>query len=254
MVWHVDNNKTCYNFNRGEYCDISLYRSASYQIIEFDDIINNTYKNKGDEKMEKFTKSDLKVGMWVQTRNGSHWMIIKNCDTFNYGHQDIALIKQGAFELIFNYTENLKHVTDSDYDIIKVFGDTTVSGRTYDSDCSKKPLIWERKENQPKVWSFNGKTYEENHRLLWTWLENNPTKGKRDYFEILGCDIDSHPSVYCFACDYSENTHKCPICDNCNSTISGCLNGLYLQWDTSTGWERSKYAHEIANLPWEEKE
>lgn len=61
----------------------------------------------------RMKKSELKTGMWVTTRNGGRYLVIKDADTSSYGHQDIAFIHEEGFMVGSSYSENLKFTGDS---------------------------------------------------------------------------------------------------------------------------------------------
>lgn len=92
-------------------------------------------------------KSDLKTGMRVRTRGGTLYLVLKDCETSYYGHQELffACFTDG-FMTGDGYNEHLKHSQEIWHDIMQVY--TTTTGRcdacTLDEDdlC----LIWKRKE------------------------------------------------------------------------------------------------------------
>lgn len=96
-------------------------------------------------------KSELKTGMWVTTRGGAEYMVVKDVQTLLYGHQEIAFIGEDGFILGGNFNEDLKTTsplspTMEHYDIVEIRGSREgfISGNTY-SGCNQ-PLLWERKE------------------------------------------------------------------------------------------------------------
>lgn len=91
-----------------------------------------------------------------------------------------------------------------------------------------------------------------NHKKLWNWLAENPTKTKYDWIGwkhnggyIYIDTIDSE----CFACDYANSVCKfCPLKVSNNSFFT-CLDGLYEDWGISGSYnEVSEIALKIAKL------
>lgn len=94
------------------------------------------------------TLKDLKTGWRVRTRNGDTYIVLRGCETDDYGHQDVIFADfYNGFLIGSDYDENLLDTTDSDYDIIRVYK-TKVNGevinRNYMGD-----LVWERTD-EPK--------------------------------------------------------------------------------------------------------
>lgn len=96
-------------------------------------------------------KSELKTGMWVTTRSGAQYMVIKDVRTQLYGPQEIAFIGKEGFMLGDNYSEDLEMTTLSspfieEYDIVEIrgFREGFISANTYLVD--NQPLLWRRKE------------------------------------------------------------------------------------------------------------
>ena len=88
------------------------------------------------------------------------------------------------------------------------------------------------------------------HKELWTWLSENPEKGKGDW---PGWDNTGLILNLCFACEY-----LCAACSSCPllwPKVKGegrvCHSGgLYEKWVISRDVEsRSSLALQIANLP-----
>lgn len=91
------------------------------------------------------TKQDLKTGMWVELRNGDRYLVIKDCDTTYYGHQDIVFIKERSFTIGDGYTNDLIRIDDNrGYDIVRVLAseEMDVCACTYTGEDLK--VIWER--------------------------------------------------------------------------------------------------------------
>lgn len=94
--------------------------------------------------------TDLKTGWRVELRNGSTCIVLRDCETEQYGNQDIMFISIGNIGFIIGdgYNADMTCSYDEDwsreYDIMKVYSDY-VDGGVFDVD-RKLPLIWERKE------------------------------------------------------------------------------------------------------------
>ena len=89
------------------------------------------------------TKSDLKTGMLVQTRDGDIGLVIKKLD---------VIIFKSDYMNISDYEEDLLITPHSDADILKVsdqlFGDDLIV-EYWDEGAINSSLLWERKE-EPK--------------------------------------------------------------------------------------------------------
>lgn len=95
--------------------------------------------------MEKtFTKSDLKSGMVVRTRDNHLWLVV-----------DDLLIADTGYMNLSSYTENLSHRIPQ-YDIMQAYRKAPCWGIGFKSGLSntaiKENLIWERKE--PKEYTM----------------------------------------------------------------------------------------------------
>jgi hypothetical protein len=65
--WNKYKKDTCYNFNYGTFCDYNSY-CIDYTILEFDNFDWSEEEEKENKMKKEFTKSDLKNGMVVETR------------------------------------------------------------------------------------------------------------------------------------------------------------------------------------------
>jgi len=111
---------TCYNFNEGCFTYIDFYKNSGYKILEWSDFME------GEKAM---TKSDLKTGHLVKTRNGEWWFVCR--DMINESEKDLivrtAQDEQGLniteFMRLDSYAENL-NCTDgigaNEYDIVAI--------------------------------------------------------------------------------------------------------------------------------------
>ena len=91
-----------------------------------------------------FTKSDLKTGMVVETRNGNRYMVYES-----------RLLRHLNYAELNNYDQNMKCISDEDFDIVKCFdihsnaysiGDIISPGCNSDLD-----LLWERKPEEKVI-------------------------------------------------------------------------------------------------------
>ena len=96
-------------------------------------------------------KSELKTGMWVTTRGGDEYMVVKDVRTQLYGHQEIAFVGKEGFIVGEDFSEDLKMTSFSGpitkgYDIVEIRGSREgfISGNTYSG--RDQPLLWKRKE------------------------------------------------------------------------------------------------------------
>ena len=126
-----------------------------------------------------------------------------------------------------------------------------------------------------KTFEINGveKTLHEWHMELWNWLADNPEKEKIDWFKLKFND-NYYNEVYsdCFACQCANydsfdwiHCKKCPIIWGneefqsdifcINNLEDAFINTLFDKWTYESDMvKRSEYAHQIANLPWNESE
>lgn len=97
------------------------------------------------EEKKQFTKSDLKAGMWVETRNGNKYLILTDVNTMYYGQQKLVGINNYGFVICSEFNNDLTYKDNLDYDIMKVWG-SVVNSNTYNFVDLQSDLIWERKE------------------------------------------------------------------------------------------------------------
>lgn len=89
------------------------------------------------------TKSELKTGMLVQTRDSDVGLVIKKLD---------AIIFKSTYMSISDYEEDLSIINSSDADILKVsyqLFDSDLIVKYWDEGTINNNLLWERKE-EPK--------------------------------------------------------------------------------------------------------
>lgn len=94
----------------------------------------------------------LITGCTVELRNKERYMVVRDCNTKKYGHQDFCLIKENGFLMGSNYNEDL-YVYDiehpdpcHEFDIMKIYANTNINGNTYSMEVSEVELAWERYE------------------------------------------------------------------------------------------------------------
>ena len=92
---------------------------------------------------------DLKTGWRVRTRNGDMYVVLKDCETRNYGHQDVMFINLNTNDFIIgsNFDSNSLVYCNFEYDIMEVY-ETVVNGFVFDKTRLGE-LVWERTE-EPK--------------------------------------------------------------------------------------------------------
>lgn len=91
--------------------------------------------------------SDLKTGWRVKLRNGDTYVVLRDCETKKYGHQDVMFINLsninfGTFAIGSNYDLNFLKTSDSDFDIMKVYK-MFVNGDVFNKH-HMGDLVWER--------------------------------------------------------------------------------------------------------------
>src|SRR5574344_943375 len=82
---------------------------------------------------KEFTKSDLKNGMVIETREEERYMVVGD-----------KFIRNNGFMRIKTYQENLKYTSDNDFDIIKVYDRVTSFNQM--NYLEYLTLLWERKD------------------------------------------------------------------------------------------------------------
>ena len=80
------------------------------------------------EKIEKeFTKADIKTGMRIKLSNGDLYLVIKGCETKNYGKADVmANFNQNGFMLLDDYNDDLSFKDNKrvqGFEIVEVFSE-----------------------------------------------------------------------------------------------------------------------------------
>lgn len=261
MMKNISGHRICDNFRRSPS---SNFNTNIIKVIDFKNIINNTYKNvyreydidkentdmfNKKETKKPFTKSDLRNGDVVKRRNGSVEIVVKEAQWVEDG-----FITKDGFNFLSSINNDLKHEKFKEFDIMQVRRPSSISKCRFDAFERDWDILVYNREEEP-LW--NGRTYEENHRILWNMLADNPNMSKEEAINKMNVNGEKRPINDCFACEYTGrdsilcNCDKCPICDR---SLSGdCLNGLYDKWDDATGFEKARLAHRIANLKWTNK-
>ncbi|BCK01641.1 hypothetical protein [Anaerocolumna chitinilytica] len=88
------------------------------------------------------TKADLKTGYRVQLKNNRTYIVIKDCDTNLYEHQDIVFANSNGFVVGDGYDDSLKSYNDSNYDICFVYDKPGMRNLLILSE--KGMLLWKR--------------------------------------------------------------------------------------------------------------
>jgi hypothetical protein len=113
---------------------------------------------------KEFTKSDLKNGMVIETREEERYMVVGD-----------KFIRNNGFMRIKTYQENLKYTSDNDFDIIKVYDRVTSFNQM--NYLEYLTLLWERKdEMETKKYIIEQEYIDEDYKLIEdiTILPNNP--------------------------------------------------------------------------------
>jgi hypothetical protein len=113
---------------------------------------------------KEFTKSDLKNGMVIETREEERYMVVGD-----------KFIRNNGFMRIKTYQENLKYTSDNDFDIIKVYDRVTSFNQM--NYLEYLTLLWERKdEMETKEYIIEQEYIDEDYKLIEdiTILPNNP--------------------------------------------------------------------------------
>lgn len=96
-------------------------------------------------------KSELKTGMRVRTRSGDLWLVLKDCDTACYGHQDICFVKKGDFLTGDGYNQDLLRNEFNEYDIIEVCNSLSGGIDSLTLELSLCKPVWERSSSVPQT-------------------------------------------------------------------------------------------------------
>jgi len=91
-------------------------------------------------------KSDLKTGMRVEIRNGNIFLVVKDIDTSNYGHQDIAFVNNEGFVCGDSYDDNLNSSYSSIIEVYQVNSNGLDLLNNNFMNLDKKYSIWKRQE------------------------------------------------------------------------------------------------------------
>ena len=94
-----------------------------------------TLIKKGKKGMKEFTKSDLKTGMFVKTRDGKFAVVIAN-----------AILEFNTWIGLEGYGDNLEHTMGEAYDIIAVYKVSHSRSLSIHLKGESLTLIWERTE------------------------------------------------------------------------------------------------------------
>ena len=196
-----------------------------------------------------FTIKDLKNGDCVRLKNGLELMYVNEC-LIDYLH----CYKVNLYLDDMTY----RNRNDSSMDIIQVCrwhnGHSSIRAAILYGD-----VLFDR--NKDVTFTWNGLTMEKAHRRMWNDFADGKVKSKSEWFNEWKTKFKSteRPENLCFACEEAKHRSinddyclNCPIGEYTNE--SGCLDGLYDKWYFATGFEKFKFAHDIANLEWKENE
>lgn len=168
--WDEYEGKTCYT-NRGCFSFISHYENSDEnlqcKILNFEDV------EWGKEKMNNFTKKDIKNGAVVELRSGERFLKVDNA---LFGLYDNVLKENHTSYMLLDYYEsNLTYKSDSDYDIMKILNpNTNLFIGNYNPASALLTLnyldfswTWEREEKK-KI-----KLKDLSHNQYIKWLDDN---------------------------------------------------------------------------------
>ena len=101
---------------------------------------------------KNFTKADLKVGYVVKTRKGDLYMVMPNSDG------KLIMIKDNKYWMhLYEYNDDLTDsprtspwlgcvYADKKYDIMEVYGYSSISAYAGTIETDNRPLLWKREE------------------------------------------------------------------------------------------------------------
>ena len=130
IAYRCDGYSSCLS-----YSSIRHYCKEGYEVITFEEFMEEYRKM-------KFTKSDLEVGMLVETKDGCKGIVCNREVADNY----FIAFQSGAIDLRW-FDDNLNKMSDDDDKIMKVYGlplhETSIDDML---NVDYRVLIWERKE------------------------------------------------------------------------------------------------------------
>lgn len=132
ITYYTDNykGKIAYAFNQGEFCTKGYYANEGYTVLEFSDF----------DWSREFTKADLKTGDVVLRRNGDVEIV--------YCELGTLICKEGGYNLLSHFRNDLTHNTMREYDIIEVRRPKEKCDCCFDAMSAHRrgTLVYERKE------------------------------------------------------------------------------------------------------------
>nr|DAR27051.1 MAG TPA: hypothetical protein [Caudoviricetes sp.] len=193
-----------------------------------------------------FTIKDFKNMDCVHLRNGTDLMYV---DKHFINH---------SYDLPLDYfSDTLECYEDRMYDVMTVKRLPSGKEDIYSiiNITLHGQLLFDRNVNFIPTW--NGLTMKEAHRKMWNDLADGKVETKIEWFNEWETKVEA-PENLCFACEEAKHRSinnnfclSCPIGEYTNE--SGCLDGLYIKWHFAKGFEKFKFAHDIANLEWKEE-
>lgn len=96
------------------------------------------------KRKEKNLKKLLSTGCMVSTRQGIDYLVIKDCDTENYGSQEFCLVRSGGFVCGSDYNKSLYNTSSPGFDIIKIYGKGYIDSNSLNVNVACEDVIWER--------------------------------------------------------------------------------------------------------------
>lgn len=104
--------KTCYDFDNGEFSSNWWYKSESYTILEFEDFDWSDFNMK-----KEFTKKDLKNGDVIKYRNGDTGVVCIETGT--------VIMDENEYMLVNNICDDLTHLNEygiknKEWDVVAV--------------------------------------------------------------------------------------------------------------------------------------
>lgn len=119
----------------GRQCSITKEYSGFYQLD-----CSRYYFTDDMLKMYEFTKSDLKTGMVVETRNLMRYMVCGN-----------RIVRTDVFVTLSHFKDNLLCDFNNNYDIVKCFDVPQDPMDTIDILENPGELLWERKPEEKVI-------------------------------------------------------------------------------------------------------
>ena len=194
--WDEYTDRTCYLFNYGSYSNYGYFKRCNYTILEFDDF--DWEEEKEIKMVKEFTKSDLKNGMVVETRDKTRFLVNGDIlvgkdieyDKLDEYNNDLIIIGGNECDIVKVYTTNsyfIEHFNECD--IVKVYTTNSYFIEHLFDDVNLT-LIWERNnEMETKEYRIKQPYIDESGEDEPTIIKIHPNNSKGYHKSDSNCPI-----------------------------------------------------------------